>query len=97
MLTKMERPEGAQDPVSRRSIARRASRRKVAYPKRLQQIEMVAFSLKRRTREQKGQQAEQQGANPVRKEREAGVEDMAADKHKNQRNASKVGTGVPPE
>jgi len=39
-------------------------------------------------REQRGQQAEQQGANPAR---EAGVEDMAADKPKNQRNAQQAG------
>jgi hypothetical protein len=38
-------------------------------------------------REQRGLQAGQQGANRSRKEREAGVKDMAADKHKNQQDA----------
>ena len=42
-------------------------------------------------REQRGLQAGQQGANRSRKEREAGVKDMAADKHKNQQNAQQGG------
>ena len=44
------RPEGRVTSSSRRSIAGRASRRKVVNPKRLRQIKMGAFSPKGRTR-----------------------------------------------
>src|SRR4029453_11981903 len=50
-LTKMWESEGRVTSSSRRSIAGRASRRKVVKPKRLRQIKMGAFNLKWRTRE----------------------------------------------